>query len=648
MSYHYTSSGTSSSAARSTTNTQGQAAPEGYHYMPDGTLMSDVEHAALYGSGQNNVIEAFNLDLSDIPAAGAIRDFNILGTNNSRFSLEVKNTSNNYYYNFTTKLFQEGEAKLYNKQIGNGYSNSVTFPSIVTTDTVNGAVSSGVKVVMDTVVANTMAVGDRVTGNTVLNSTIVTVAALDPDGDNTSEFSLSSAVALDDGITLSFTGGDQYDFYLFAQPGTDHVPYSKVKFADESVDINSSSGSNSLLLKKVIYQYSSSLLTMSTISAGGSISFTNTSDTIDIFRGKSGAKSAFSITATSASTKSFQITKQPTPNDVLVYLFPTVGSSPEDLPGEDIYPALTSTDTVDGSVTSGVKIVMDNNVADRMAVGDRITGNTALDARVVTVVALNPDEDNVKEFSMSEAVDVADGIRLSFFNQMNYQWPLDNIDNITEGMIVANSTNVTTDTTIGTYEDSTTILDNTDKKRKIVRYRSEATNTKSQKPTIEKGLVTTQLGNVIFDKQQVLALAGDAMKIGGYGTSKILSVTGYELLFSDLEVALTSITTTTTAASTASTSVVVAARDGILNTVSTVSGVGINASAAAPTVNSGASASGAGTIVLSAAQSLESGVTLTFPGAGKVITITGKVEVLKAGVGNPTLRFDIDKLVTST
>ena len=90
-----------------------------------------------------------------------------------------------------------------------------------------------------------------------------------------------------------------------------------------------------------------------------------------------------------------------------------------------------------------------------------------------------------------------------------------------------------------------------------------------------------------------------------------------------------------------------AARDGILNTVSTVSGIGINPNAAAPTVNSGASAAGAGTVVLSAAQTLENGITLTFPGAGKVATITGFIKVIKAGTADATLRFDVEKLLTS-
>ena len=63
MSYHNTSrGGTGSNARRSTTtptparqnitNTQRQAAPAGFHYMPDGTLMSDADHAQNTASTQ--------------------------------------------------------------------------------------------------------------------------------------------------------------------------------------------------------------------------------------------------------------------------------------------------------------------------------------------------------------------------------------------------------------------------------------------------------------------------------------------------------------------------------------------------------------------------------------------------------------------
>ena len=120
-------------------------------------------------------------------------------------------------------------------------------------------------------------------------------------------------------------------------------------------------------------------------------------------------------------------------------------------------------------------------------------------------------------------------------------------------------------------------------------------------------------------------------------------------MFTDLKLELTPITTTTTSAVSNSTSVPVASRNGILDSVSTVSGIGINPALANPTVSSGAGAvSGAGTIVLSAAQTLEDGITLTFSGAGQVATITGNVEVIKAGDADATIRFDMDRLLSIT
>lgn len=670
------------------------------------------------------VVTNIDLDLSDIPAGGETRAFNVIGTANAEFDLEIKNKSGNYY-NFTTNTFTAAKSSFKKDKTNTITNGLITFPNIATTDTVNGAVTSGVKVVMDTVVANTMAVGDRVTGNTALNAAHVTVAALNPDGDNTSEFSLSTAIAIADGVTLTFTGDNQYDVSLIAKPGTVHAEYIEKRFGDNSIDLNSSTGSNSLLMKKVIYQYAEVLLTMSMYSAGATMTpSANTNDTLNISRGK-GTKIPFTISSTSASTESFTIIRQPLSDDVLAFVTPTVGSAPETLPGENIYPAVSNTDTVngeiaggsstikvvmdtnvadkmavgdkitaavatdtvDGAVESGSKVVMDNNVAGKMSVGDQVTGNAFLDANIVRVSALNPDGDNVKEFTMSEAVAILDGVTLtfspecnrslttvvalnpdtdnvkefsmsqnigfingvtlSFSNQMNFQWPLDSINKVTEGMIVVPGTNVTTDTRVGKYEDTVTIFENTDKEEIIVKNSAPATTTKNQTPTITKGLITTQLGNVVFDKQQKLALAGDVVKIGGYGTDEILRVYGWDLIFTDLELTLTAVTTTTTAAAVGSTSVVLAARDGILNGTSTVSGIGIDPLAAAPTVNSGASATGAGTVVLSAAQSLENGITLTFAGAGKIATVTGNIEVLKTGTANQTLRFDIDKFLTS-
>tara|TARA_R110002012_G_scaffold104988_3_gene245736 strand:+ start:8247 stop:10073 length:1827 start_codon:yes stop_codon:yes gene_type:complete len=606
-----------------------------------------------------SIITYFKLDLSDLGASSQSRNFTVSGDNGAVFSLEIKN-EDNYYYNFTTNLFQATKARLDNKVITNGiYGGYISFPAIA-----------------------------------------------------------------DD---------DHYDIYLFADQGTRHAAYNEVRFEDGSLDINSSTGSNSLLMQKIIYQYTDVTLTLSTLAPTSAFTIGSlVNDTFALSKGKGFGKFPFTISCSSASGASFTILKQPQEDDVLAFVEPTVGSAPEILPGENEYPTVrsddgdtidgaitgggsdikvvmdtnvastmavgdkilsaVSTDTVNGAVSSGIKVVMDNNVAGKMAIGDRITSTDAelgpiLDNTVVTVAALNPDTDNVKEFSMSEAVAIGDGTTLTFTPKcnrslttvaalnpdgdnakefsmsqniglvdgraltfsarMNYQWPLNSIKGITSGMLVIPNTNVTTKTRVGEYRDTVTEFANTENERVIVKNQAPATNKKAQKPTVVKGLVTVQLGNVVFDKQQALALAGDTLKIGGYGVDKIFEIHGYEIRFTDLSMSLTAVTTTTTAASQNSTSVVLTARDGILNGTSTVSGIGINPSVAAPTVNSGANATGAGTVVLSAAQTLENGVTLTFPGAGKVATITGNIEVLKVGTADATLRFDVEKLLAS-
>lgn len=440
------------------------------------------------------------------------------------------------------------------------------------------------------------------------------------------------------------TDDDQYDITLSAKAGSKHATYSEVRFPDGTLDINSSTGSNSLVLNKVIYQYTILTLTISNYSPNGTVSLTNTSDTLTVARGKSKAKTAFTISCSSASTESFRIIKQPTINDILSFLTLEVGSAPELLPGENQYPAVSDTDTVNGDVTSGTTVTMDTAVASKVKVGDRVTGNAALNVITATVTALT----GTYTFTLSEAVAIADGITLSFSNQKNYQWPVDNVNKVTPGMIVVPGTNVTANTTVSKYEDITTIFPDTVDEKKIIKNEAPAINTKGLKPTVSKGLVTVQAGNLVFNNQQALALAGDTLKVGGYGITQFLNVDGYQIKLTDLKIALTPITTTTTSASSASTSVALTARDGILNTVSTVSGIGINAALAAPTVNSGANATGAGTVVLSAAQTLEDGITLTFSGAGKVATITGNIEIVKAGTANATLRFDVEKLIANS
>ena len=609
------------------------------------------------------ILTAFDLDFSDLPSVSSDRNFVVYGDNEAEFMIEIINESGSYY-NFITKSFQTAKTSLQEKISLAKYVGNITFPTV--------------------------------------------------------------------------TSATQYNINFWAKAGTEHADYVEARFADGSVDINSSTGSNSLLIKKIIYQYTDLTLTLSPYSPNSINNIIKASSRVDstitVPRFSYAGVQAFTLSCeVDNGAQSYQIIKQPTTNDILTFNQLTVGSAPEILPGENEYPAVggtdtvdgaiagggsaikvvmdtnvaekmvvgdkitasTTQDTVDGNVTSGVKVVMDNNVADKMAVGDRITMRTdgviakaILENRIITVAALNPDEDNAKEFSMSEAVALGDGntleftpkcnrslttvaalnpdgdntkefsmsqnigfidgATLSFSSRKNYQWPLDNIQNVIEGMQVFPGDNVTASTTTAKYEDTVTLNEGTSEESIIIKNSAPFKATKNQTPTITNGVLTIQKGNVVFNNQQALALAGDTVNIGGYGTQKILQTKDYNIKFTDLKVELDTITTTTTAAVVNSTTIPVASVNGILPGVSTVSGIGINASVADPTVNSRNVTSGAGELTLSAAQNLESGVTLTFANAGQKATITGNVEILQSGYKTPNIRFDVEKLLSIT
>ena len=350
MSYHNTSK-----AIQSRVNAQGQIAPDGYHYMPDGTLMSDIEHARTYGGG---TIKTFNLDTTNIKVSGENRRFTLTG--DGTFSLMIKNESD-YYYNFNTNKFQATNTRLANKKIKNTYSGNIRFPAApTTTDVVDGAVTSGVKVVMDNNVATKMEVGDRVTGNAALNATNVTVVEIGTDG-SAKKFTMSEAIAIADDAVLTFTGSDQYDVFVFAENGTKHANYNEVRFADDSIDINSSTGSDSLLLRKVIYQTLNIRLTFSGSIADGSSpagfsGFSNNNRTIISAQiGSTTAKIPFSFEIEGGSTHSFKVDRNPTMSDVFIKSTRTIGS-PIAIEGEDVSGSTYyrwSIDNVDG-LTAGM------------------------------------------------------------------------------------------------------------------------------------------------------------------------------------------------------------------------------------------------------------------------------------------------------
>lgn len=597
MSYHTgsttTTTATTASAsapAQSLTYTaQGETktAPLGYHYMPNGSLMSDVKHIETYG-GKYKIIEDIIIDTSDI-SISKIKSlpFKIIGENGAVFSLQVKDVDNNKFYDFETSAFVSEEKMLSRQQIrGFSFDGTIKFPT------------------------------------------------------------LSAAT--------------KYEIYLLADyiSGTKHADYSEARDINDNIDVNASKGSSSLMLYKEIYQTADQVLTITPVSVTSDTNFTSVtmaSSTKTVNYGGSLNKASFELKVTQANGKAVSIDRQPTAADfaaraattldaeVASYTADYVGTISHYWLGADNDTVATprSTDTVDGAVSTN-KIVMDNNVASKMKVGDRVTGTGIATTAELTVLALNPDGDNVKEFSVSTAVEIDDGTTLSFTPPHYFRYTSNN--NILDIPIGASL--------VGGDADGITALTNTSG---VI-----ATRVTTVEPIISKERTrdnTTKIaavaatGNITFDKKLPEDIEGEDFFFYGYGVDNIKTVCGWDIEISNVKAELTTVTTTTTGSTSSSTSVNVTSGHGIMDDVSVVSSPNMNRAVANPTVTNigsyNVSSAATATLTLSSAQTFESGETLTFSGAGQIVTITGDILVRNAGVTS-TIFLDIDKFLTAT
>ena len=600
------------------------------------------------------IIRNLNIDLSDMAANGGNRAFSIEGDVGAIFSMEIKN-EDSYYYNFDTNTFAAAKSRLKQKAVGgNGkYSGSILFPSI---------------------------------------------------SDN-----------------------DQYDIYLFAEAAhdTEHIEFNEVRFGDDSLDINSSRGSNSSLLQKVIYQYTDTTITIDpryTYLSGDAPNWflSRVVDTIVVGRGKNSGKQSFSCTVLAPTNKAIKILRQPDINDFIKELdvkwelsTATNGSSTRTggvvpIQGEDPWASAASRETTGGDptggqtrgssalnmaggVAEGVKLIVDA-VPTNTQIGDRLTGwlhdtsgsensltgDVAGENQVVLISALNPDGDNANEFTVDVSkTDQESGLTIAdnhplFFNAPYYyryktkasrggygvlglKTSMKEPDGMTESYptVALGDAGATRPNTLGPYEDFTTytleiVNDDgsvTEQTNTTVNISYPAIDTTGFKPTITNGKVTAQDGVVTFTSPQKIDTAISGVEGGTWilarGTEWIEAVHNTEVKITNLKFELTAPTTTTTSAVSNSTSIPVADREGVINGVSTISGIGIDSSVANPTIASGGGADGAGTWVASAAQTLESGITLTVNGTSRNVTITGDIEVTNCGDSDFTIIMDI-------
>ena len=681
MSYHnnnQSGSGSSGSSGGSVGYTassfvkekDGVLAPAGFHYMSNGKLMSDADHIAVHGYIEKTITN-FDINTKDINYKGETRSFTIQGS--GVFSLEIYDdaagspTLAPSYYNFNTETWSTTKSGLYNIELTGSYEFSIVFPEIEFTDATCDYNN-------DPTIAHDDDDGKIVAGMTVTGTGIpagATVSSVTSD----TEFELSASTtggAVTNG-TLTFAALKKYTINLHAKIADDiktkHVKYSEVRNLDDTINLNASTGSNSDLVTKIIYQ------------------------------------------------------------DIKKNLYLSL-----------IAPALTqaSTDTVDGTVSSSNRIIVDEiaTTLSNMAIRDKVTGTGIAPENHVLITKINPDNDNTKEIEVNQSVSVGDAVVLTVtpaFAGMTpngvvsttgqqslevssgaslktsfsitctapegrtlsvsrlpntsdlcayttvtfgssalaisgedtdsaakfFRWPITNIARLQEGMTLdparrGTGINTTTPATISGYNATKSDVELVERKYytdvnsiTVNDFSIDGVDSDNNPVTAinRNNIATAQAGNLIFSVQQLDALKSDAgVRIFGHGAQKIKSLTGADVSISDVVITPTQVSTTTTAAVNSSTTIPVTETTNI-STASTIRGPGINSSVANPTVTFKTTATDAGNLTASSAQTLESGQTLFFDNTSNILTITGKIEIFNMGIDDATIYLDVEKFL---
>ena len=449
------------------------------------------------------------------------------------------------------------------------------------------------------------------------------------------------------------TGSRKIDIFLLADQnsGTTHAPYIEVLSVDGEIDINASSGSNSLMLTKTINQVEDGSLTIraATPVGTGLTSGTRGQQVITVPVNSTTGAFSFTITYTTANGSSLTLDRQPFESDFIVSETRNI-LDPIKIQGENLFgagqTARSTNEAVSGSggVTDGNTITMSNAIGDpvKWAVGDRVTGNAQLDAltddNAVTVVGVTTPTSNV--LILSQNVTIANDETLDFTEPYYYRWEINSVDNLLEGMTLSHATSVA-NSIIAPYRTEYVDID------ALV-----ATSNTTLIVTGDKRVTTTTVGEIVFNKPQPYSLANQSVSIVAKGAELVNTLTPWSVEISDLTAAITKPSTTTTAAVINNTSVPIANARGVMDgNISTVSSINIDSSTDNPTVASigsyDESSNTTATLTLSAAQTLENGETLTFDRAGQVLTITGKIKIYDSA-GDLELNIDLDKFVTGT
>ena len=578
----------------------GVVAPKGFHYMPNGRLMSDADHVATHGY-LNRRITSLEGDLKDINYLGETRSFSIKGDNDAVFSLEIYDDSGNYY-DFDTQLFSSTKPNLKVIELIDTYNFNIVFP----------------------IIASSLR---------------------------------------------------QYNIDIFAETAgnikTVHTVVREIRRADGTIDYNKSTGSDSNMLRKVIYQDVAKSLYLSCIAPS---LYTTSAGTID------GATSSnkFVIDQDATDPKICQVGDKITTTGIAASIHALVLiTNPDNDNVNEIQMGVTDTTTDGAAVTftppfNGMTPHSTDSTTGRSTITTSSGGSvkasfsitcTAVTSRTFTVNRVPTVEDlcafTTVTFGSAASAITGEDVSSSTY----YRWPVTNIANLSTGMTLdpartGTGANTTVPARISNYLTTKTLKSITEN-----RYSVDIIDTKVRDIYVDgvdsanndvtgidrNGRITAQAGNITFDKQQADALKSDAnVRIFAHGATQIKNLTGMDVSLSNIVLTPTQISTTTTARSATGNTTVSLTEVGNISTASIVRGVGIDPTAVNPFVKLKNVASGAGDITIATGSDIESGQTLYFDGASNIITITGDITISNMAIADTTLYFDVERFLTAS
>jgi len=650
----------------------GVIAPKGFHYMPNGKLMSDADHIAVHGYIEKKITN-FNIDTKDINYLGETRSFSIRGDGGAVFSLEIYDdaTAPNYY-NFSTSTWSTTKSGLYNIESAGDYQFSITFPVL-------GFIDATCEYNNDPTIAHddddgAIEAGMSVTGNGIPDGATVSSVT----SDTAFELSASTTGGAVTNGALRFSKLKTYTVDLHAKTvdniRTKYTTYSEVSNADGSINVNKSTGSNSDLLSRIIYQDVKKNLYLSLIAPA----LTQVStDVVDGTRTNNRIELDNITTTLSNIALGDKVTTQDSSNIVtashvlITKINPDNDNTKEIEVNQSVSPAndevIIVTPAFAGTTPNGV-VSTTGQQAFEISSGGSLKKSfsitcTALAGRTLSVSRLPTINDlcaftTVTFGSAALAIPGEDTDSAAKF----FRWPITNIAKLQEGMVLdparrGTAVNTTTPATISKYLSTITSTEIVERK-----YYTDIESTTINDVSVDgvddygndvtaidrNGVATAQIGNITFNVQQADALKADAgVRIFAYGASKIKSLTGMDVTISNVVITPTQVSTTTSAAASASTTI---GLDEVANVSAgmTIRGVGIDTSTAIPTVVIKAAASGAANITASAAQTIEDNQTLYFDGASNILTITGTIEISNMSISDTTLYFDVEKFINAS